>query len=738
LKINQARNCGIASGCQNETQLPQIRRPLTLGRGTAVAVSLLLLISSAFANEETPLTYPETKRVDVVDNYFGTTVADPYRWLENDARRDPDVAAWVDAQNRITQSHLADLPGRKVFRARLTALFDQERLTAPYKKGNRYFFTRNSGLDNQATLVTRQGLDGLERVLINPNTWSADGANALAEWSASEDGTRVAFATQEGGTDWRTIRVLDVESGKLLEDAVSWVRFSSIAWANNGTGFYYSRFPEPKKETALEASIAGHAVYFHVLGTPQSQDRLFYSTPEQPHLLHLASATEDGRYVIVYSSPGSGGSALTVFDLTNKNKKPNAIVKDFEHYWTVAGNVGTKLFLTTQKGAERGKIVALDLGETRPEFTDVIAEKEAVLNTASVLGGRLIVSYLVDATTKVERFKLDGTPDGVIELPGIGSAGGFLGHASDDELFFVFTSHNAPATIYRYDVAARTRSVWAQPTVATDLDRIVVEQRFYVSKDGTKVPMFIVRRKDIVGPAPTILYGYGGYAISMIPFYSPAALAWVEQGGIFAVANIRGGGEYGKRWHDAGRRENKQNVFDDFIAAGEYLKAEGITPSDGLAIQGESNGGLLVGAVVNQRPDLFAAALPGVGVMDMLRFHRFTGGQLWMQDFGDPAKEEDFRHLLSYSPYHNVRANGTYPAILVTTADTDDRVVPGHSFKYVAALQAADLGARPRLLRVDTRSGHGAGKPTDKVIEEFADMWAFAARWTGLEIEMRK
>ncbi|WP_439617918.1 prolyl oligopeptidase family serine peptidase [Shinella sp.] len=683
------------------------------------------------------MTYPETKRVDVVDNHFGTTIADPYRWLENDVRRDPDVAAWIDAQNRTTRSHLADLPGREVFRARLTELFDFERLTAPDKKGNRYFFTRNSGLANQETLVVREGLDGQDRVLIDPNSWSEDGANALAEWSASEDGKRVAFATQEGGTDWRTIRVLDVETGAVLEDEVAWVRFTSISWATDGTGFFYSRFPEPEKGKVFEATVAGHAVYFHALGTPQSQDRLVYATPEQPHLLHFAGVTEDGRYIIIYSSPGSGGSALTVLDLTGEDWKPHALVEDFEHYWSVVGNVGTKLFLTTQKGAERGKIVALDLGDTQPDFTDIVAESEAVLSSASLLGGRLIVCYFVDAKTKIERFKLDGTPDGVIDLPGIGSAGGFHGRAADDEAFFVFTSHNAPTTIYRYDVAMNTKSPWAEPKVAIDLDRIVVEQRFYASKDGTKVPMFIVRRKDVTGPAPTLLYGYGGFAISMIPFYSPASLAWVEQGGVFAVASIRGGGEYGKSWHDAGRRENKQNVFDDFIAAGEYLKAEGITSPDGLAIQGESNGGLLVGAVVNQRPDLFAAALPGVGVMDMLRFHLFTGGQLWMQDFGDPAKESDFRNLLSYSPYHTIQSTGAYPAILVTTADTDDRVVPGHSFKYVAALQAADLGARPRLLRVDTRAGHGAGKPTDKMIEEFADMWAFAARWTGLEIEMR-
>ncbi len=679
--------------------------------------------------------YPATKRVDVVDEYFGHKVADPYRWLENDVRGDPEIAAWVGAQNDVTRSHLAGLSGRDRFRARLTALFDHERLTVPQKRGGRYFFTRNNGLDNQSALVLRDGADGPERILIDPNAWSQDGATALAEWSASEDGAHVAFATQDGGTDWRTIRVLDVASGEMLEDAVAWARFSSPAWTRDGSGFFYSRFPQPEKEAAFEAPVAGHAVYFHKLGTPQSQDRLVYATPEQPHLIHVAGVTRDGRYAVIYSSPGSGGSALTVLDLASAAWTPHAIVDGFDHDWSVAGNVGTKFFLTTQKGAERGKIVTLDLGDAEPAFAELVAEKDAVLSGASLLGGRLILSYLRDARTEVERFRLDGAPDGVVALPGIGSAGGFRGHPEENEAFFVFTGQNAPTTIYRYDVAANAKTVWAEPKVSIDLDGIVVEQRFYASKDGMKVPIFIVRRKDVAGPAPTILYGYGGFGISMMPYYSPPQLAWVEQGGVFAVANIRGGGEYGKAWHDAGRLANKQNVFDDFIAAAEYLKAQGVTSPDGLAIQGESNGGLLVGAVVNQRPDLFAAALPGVGVMDMLRFHRFTAGRMWQRDYGDPAKEADFRNLLSYSPYHNIRPGKAYPAVLATTADTDDRVVPGHSFKYVAALQAADLGARPRLLRVDVRAGHGAGKPIDKAIEELADMWAFAARWTGLDLD---
>ncbi|CLR11314.1 peptidase [Mycobacterium tuberculosis] len=379
--------------------------------------------------------------------------------------------------------------------------------------------------------------------------------------------------------------------------------------------------------------------------------------------------------------------------------------------------------------------MTLDLDDTDPVFTDLVGEQEAVLNDAALLGGRLLVSYLVDAKVEVHRYKLDGTPDGGVKLPGIGSAGGFRGNPEEPESFFVFTSFDTPSTVYRYDVAANTREVWAAPKVDAGLDRIGVDQRFYTSKDGTRVPMFIVRRRDVTSPAPTLLYGYGGFGISMIPVWSPAWFAWVEQGGVLAVANIRGGGEYGKAWHDAGRLEKKQNVFDDFIAAGEYLKADGIPPAAGLAIQGESGGGLLVGAVVNQRPDLFAASLAGVGVMDMLRYHRFTGGQLWMADYGDPAKEADFRNLRAYSPYHNIAPGRDYPAILSTTADTDNRVVPGHTFKYIAALQAADLGPKPHLVRIETRAGHGAGKPLDKIIQEVADQWAFAAYWTGLDVE---
>ncbi|MEG3179812.1 prolyl oligopeptidase family serine peptidase [Sphingomonas sp. LT1P40] len=709
-------------------------------RASLIALPLLFAAPFANANPESPttmpapITYPETKRGDVVEDQFGTKVADPYRWLEDDVRNNPEVAAWVAAQNKVTDAYLATLPGRDVFRSRLKALFDYERFGAPYKKGGRYFYFRNSGLQNQAVLYVRDSVNGEGRVLIDPNTWAKDGATALAEWSPSEDGTRLAYGVQDGGTDWRTVRVLDVNTGAVLADEIKWAKFTGISWAKDGSGFFYARFPEPKEGTAFQAGADNHAVYFHKLGTPQSADRLLYSTPENPKLLNGVGITDDGRYAVLYSTPGSSTSDLSVIDLKSADWKPRKLVTGFDHEWGVVGNVGTKFFISTNKDAARSKLMTLDIAAATPTMTDLIPEGEAVLNSASLVGGRLILSYLVDAKTEVRRYTLDGKADGTVKLPGIGTAGGFGGDAKDSETFFTFTSFNAPSTVYRYDVATNTASVWAAPKVAIDLSNIVVEQKFYASKDGTKVPMFIVRRKDVTGPAPTLLYAYGGFNVTQLPSFSTSRLAWVEQGGVFVLANIRGGGEYGKAWHDGGRLLNKQNVFDDFIAAGEYLKAQGITSKDGLAIQGGSNGGLLVGAVVNQRPDLFAAGLPAVGVMDMLRFDKFTAGRYWTNDYGVPAKEADFKNLYKYSPYHNIQAGKTYPAILATTADTDDRVVPGHTFKYTAALQAADVGPKPHLVRIETRAGHGSGKPTDKIIEETADLWAFAAKWTGLAV----
>ena len=712
---------------------------------TLISLALMATTKSSWVDPATgasasSITYPPTKRVDVLgEEHFMQTVSDPYRWLENDIRSDKEVAAWVESQNRVTNAYFDKLPGRDIFKNRLKQLFNYERFTIPVKKGSRYFYLRNSGAENQLVLDVRDSVDGAGRMLIDPNSWAKDGATALAEWSASGDGARVAYAVQDGGTDWRTIRVLDVNTGTLLGDELKWARFTSIAWAKDGAGFFYARFPEPKQGAAAQANVGNHAVYFHALGTSQAQDRLVYATPDQPTMLHFLSISKDGQYLAISSTAGSLiAMALTLVDLKSTDWKPRQLFDDSSNLWSVIGNIGTKFFITTTKDAPRLKVVTMDIATAKTVVTDVVPEQDVVMSGASLVGERLLLSYMVDVKTEVRRYTLEGKADGVVKLPGIGTAIGFLGDATDKETFFGFTSFNFPGTIFHYDVAANTSRVWSEAKVAIDLSRVAVEQRFFTSKDGTRVPMFLVRRKDVTGPAPTLLTAYGGYGLIDLPGFAPDKLAWVEQGGVFAVAYIRGGGEYGRAWHEAGRRANKQNVFDDFIAAGEYLKAQGITTAGGLAIQGASNGGLLIGAVVNQQPDLFAAALPQVGVMDMLRFDKFTGGKFWVDEYGDPATKEDFRNLLKYSPYHNIRPGKTYPAILATTADTDDRVVPGHTFKYVAALQAANIGARPHLVRVETRAGHGAGKPVDKVIEETADMWAFAAHWARLDVKAVK
>ena len=684
-----------------------------------------------------PIAYPPTRRQDLVEDHFGIAVADPYRWLENDVRNDKEVADWVAAQNRVTNAYLATLPGREAFRTRIKQLFDYERFSPPVKKGGRYFYMRNSGLQNQSVLYVRDRLDGEGRVLIDPNGWSKDGATALSEWSPSEDGRFILYAIQDGGTDWRTARVLDVATGKDTGDSVHGMKFAlSASWAKDGSGFFYARYPDPPADARFQALNENHRIYFHKLGTPESADTLVYATPDHPRWSHYGHVTEDGRWLVITTSEGTDDRyQITLIDLTDPRRTPRTLVAGLDNSWNFVGNVGTRFYWTTNKDAPRERIVTMDVAQPQPQPVELVAQDKATLQGAGIVGGRLIASYLVDARTELRRFTLDGRPDGVVPLPGIGSAG-FSGASQDDpEAFVSFTSFNTPAAIYRYDVATGKMTPWAQPKLLFNPADYKVEQRFYASKDGTRVPMFVVRKATTTGPAPTLLWGYGGFNIAYGPSFSAARLAWLEQGGVFVLANIRGGGEYGKAWHDGGRLANKQNVFDDFIAAGEYLIAQGITGKDQLAIQGGSNGGLLMGAVVNQRPDLFAAALPAVGVMDMTRFDRFTAGRYWVDDYGYPSKEADFKRLYAYSPYHNIKGGRTYPAILVTTADTDDRVVPGHSFKYTAALQAADIGPRPHLIRIETRAGHGAGKPTDKIIEETSDLWAFAAKWTGLKVK---
>jgi len=697
--------------------------PLDAGRAAQPAAS-----AAAIA-------YPPTKRVDLVETEFGTPVADPYRWLENDVRNDPQVRAWVDAQNGVTNAFLARLPGRAALEKRITELYDYERFAAPEKKGGHYFYTHNTGLQNQAVLFVRDSADGAGRVLIDPNPWSKDGATALAEWEPNEQGTKLLYAIQDGGTDWRTLKVRNVATGKDLADEVKWVKFSNLSWAKDGSGFYYSRFPAPKSDATYQSLNEHQNIYFHKLGTKQAADRLVFSTPKRPDLNNSGQVSDDGRWLIVYSSSGTDSRfEINLVDLKNPKAKPRVLIPGFDNNWGYIGNRGSTFYFVTDKGAPRQKIVSLNVAAAKPVPRTIVAEDAATLDSVSLVGGKLIANYLADAKTEVRVHTLTGALVRKVELPGIGTAAGFNGRFEDPETFFAFTSFNRPTTVYRYDAATGQASVWAAPKLKFNPDDYAVEQRFYASKDGTRVPMFVIRKKTVTGPAPTLLYGYGGFDISLTPAFSATRLAWLEKGGVYAVANLRGGGEYGKSWHDAGRLTHKQNVFDDFIAAGEYLKAQGITAPHGLAINGGSNGGLLIGAVVNQRPDLFDAASPAVGVMDMLRFDRFTAGRYWVDDYGYPKKEADFKTLLAYSPYHNLKPGVHYPPLLATTADTDDRVVPGHSFKYISELQAADPNGAPHLIRIETRAGHGSGKPTAKIIEEAADVYAFLAYFTGLDL----
>ncbi len=700
-------------------------KPVLLAAVTALLSSPIMA--------ETPLSYPLTVTVPQTDTIFGETIADPYRWLEDDVRTNPKVRDWVTAENNVTDAYLATLPRRDGFKMRMKALYNYERMGTPRKAGARYFFSHNTGLQNQSTLWVRDGPSGNRRQLLDPNLWAKDGATALAEWAPSADGRYLAYGIQDGGTDWRTLKVVDATTGKELPDHIEWVKFSGIAWKPDGSGFFYSRFAKPEGAKFQSLNL-DQQVWFHTVGTAQDTDSMVYATPDRPKLGHSAQVTDDGKWLVITSAQGTDPKVeVTIAALDAGPIKTHPLVAGLANSWQLAGTVGSKFWFVTDKGAPKGRLTVVDVAAKTLKFRQVVAETGDTLVGASLIGQRLVVAYLGDAKSEAELFELDGRSLGAVRLPDIGTASGFGGKTGDSESFYTFTGFATPATVYRFDSATGRSEVFFQPKLAFDPNAFETTQVFYPSKDGTKVPMFIVRKKDLpAGPQPTLLYGYGGFNISLTPGYSATRLAWLEAGGVYAIANLRGGGEYGKAWHEAGKRAQKQNVFDDFIAAGEYLVAQGVTSKARLAIQGGSNGGLLVGAVVNQRPDLFAAALPAVGVMDMLRFNRFTAGRYWTDDYGDPDIKADFQILRAYSPLHNIRSGTQYPAILVTTADTDDRVVPGHSFKYTATLQAARLGDKPHLIRIETRAGHGSGKPTDKIIEEAADQWAFIARWTGM------
>jgi prolyl oligopeptidase len=677
-----------------------------------------------------PIVYPVTPRGPVIDVQHGVSVADPYRWLENDVRTDKQVEAWVAAENQVTSAYLATLPKREAIKARLTALWNYERFGIPRQRGTSQFYTRNAGLQNQAVLYVQQG-DSPARVLIDPNPWAQDGATALAEWEPSDDGKYLAYAVQDGGTDWRTIKVRDVATGTDLPDTIEWAKYTGIAWKKDGSGVFYSRFEAPAPGQKYQSATINQQLWFHKIGTPQSADTLVYATPDRPKLGHSAEVSDDGRWLVITSAEGTDDRyEISIADLS-KGEKPRTLIKGLDYSWGLAGSDGTTLWFTTNKDAPRYRLVAIDA--ISGKLNEVVPQGAATITGAALVGQRFVVDTLSDAKSVVQLYDISGKPAGSVPLPGIGTAAGFEGGTSP-KTFFAFASFNQPTTIFAYNSATNTAEAIRTPKVDFNPDDYVVSQMFFTSKDGTRVPMFVSHRKDLDPKAthPTLLYGYGGFNISSTPAFSASRLAWMEMGGVFVVANIRGGGEYGADWHDAGRLAKKQNVFDDFVGAGEALVAKGLTTPQQLVVQGGSNGGLLVGAVVNQRPDLFAAALPAVGVMDMLRFNRFTAGRYWVDDYGDPAKAADFKTLYAYSPYHNIRSGKDYPAILVTTADTDDRVVPGHSFKYTAELQAAKIGDKPHLIRIETRAGHGSGKPTDKIIAEAADLWAFAGYWSGL------
>ena len=687
--------------------------------------------------------YPHSRKGDVVETQFGEAIADPYRWLENDVRKDKEVADWVSRQNTVTTAYLAQIPQRAWFKKRISELMDYERFGLPKKAGKRYFYTRNSGLQNQSQLFVRDGLEGTPRLLIDPNTWAKDGATALDSWRPSDDGRFLLYSVQDGGTDWRILKLVDVKTGLVMADEVRWAKYTALAWVGNA-GFLYSRFPKPADGEAFQARTYNQAVYFHRIGTSQDADELVYATPARSDAGHAVQVTSDGRFAVITSSTGTDARlevhVITLGKLKTGNNpggwKARPLVTGFANDWQLVDSMGTRMWFVTNKDAPRYRLVEIDLARKDAQWQELIGQSEEKLEQANIIGNKLILSYLKDASSRAVVYDLAGKPARAISLSDIGTASGFGGKPGDPETFYSFTSFNRPATVFRYDLKTGESTIFAQPKLTFSPDDFLIEQRFFASKDGARIPLFIVRKKAIAAAGrsvPTLLYGYGGFDVSLTPSFAASRMAWLEAGGAFALANLRGGGEYGKDWHDAGRLNNKQNVFDDFIAAGEYLIAQGIAPKNGLTIQGGSNGGLLVGAVVNQRPDLFAAAVPQVGVMDMLRFDRFTAGRYWVDDYGYPDREADFKVLRAYSPYHNIRRGTGYPPVLVTTADTDDRVVPGHSFKYIAELQAADSGRKPHLIRIETRAGHGSGKPTDKAIEESADILSFLATWSGLE-----
>ena len=711
-----------------------------------LALALVVVAVPAAAQTTTQrgaLTYPVTRTVDVTDRFGDATVADPYRWLEElDA---PETAQWVTAENAVTNAYLVTLPMREPLKGRITELWNYPKVSAPRWQGGRWYYSRNTGLQRQSVMYSRGALDGPEQVVLDPNKLSPDGTVALSGFVPSPDGRYAAYGQSEGGSDWSTYLVRNLKTGRATGDTVRWVKFSGISWTHDGRGFFYGRYPEPSAGEKLRGALRDKKIYYHVVGTTQAEDRLIYDRPEEPTLFISAGLEETGRYLVVTTNKGtSAKNELFVADMENP-RRPNLaapirpLFTGHDAAYDPIGFVNGVVYLLTDRDAQRRRIVAAPLASPGVDrWRTVVPEGKNTIESADLVGGRLVVVTLEDVAGAIRFYRLSGTPQETVPLPGLGSVGGVGGRNDRPELFYTFTSPLVPSTVYRYDAAEKRSIAFEPPKLTFDPSRYTTTRVFYPSKDGTKVPMFITHRRGMAldGTNPTMLYAYGGFDITTNPTFRPDVPAWLELGGVWATANLRGGGEYGEAWHEAGMKEKKQNVFDDFIAAGEYLVQRRYTSPSKLAIMGGSNGGLLVGAVMEQRPDLFAVALPAVGVMDMLRYHKFTGGGAWATEYGSADDSTAFPYLRAYSPLHNVVEGRCYPATLVTTADHDDRVVPSHSFKFTAALQKAQGCAKPVLIRVETQGSHGY-RPTDKRIAELADLWAFTAAQMGVERALR-
>lgn len=711
-------------------------------RRTVTLAGIAALVTATMTNAGS-ITYPNTKRVEQYDTYHGVKVHDPYRWLEEDVRSSKAVADWVADQNKVTDAYLKSIPGRDKIKDRLTELWNYERYSAPFKAGGRYFFSRNDGLQNQNVLYVQESLDARPRVLLDPNQWSKEGTIALSGMAVSDDGKHVAYGKAESGSDWVTWHVLHIDSGKTLDDELKWTKFTGADWTADNKGFFYSRYDEPKKGEKFQGLVFSPKLCYHRIGTAQSADEIVYQRPDHKEWGFQSDVSEDGKYLIITTWKGTDRRYRVSYkDLTAKDAKVIDLIDNFDHNYSFAGNDGPVFYFKTDYKAPLGRIIAIDTRKPEPaNWAELVPEGADAMTGVNMVGNQFVVSYLKDARTLVRTYTPVGKAVREVSLPGIGTASGFGGKRTDDETFYSFSSFATPPSNYRYDLKTGESKLLKKAEVKFNPDNYEVKQIFYTSKDGTKVPMFLTHKKGVKldGNNPVLLYGYGGFNIPITPSFSVGKIGWLELGGVFAVANIRGGGEYGKKWHQSAVKLNRQKAYDDFIAAAEWLIANKWTQPSKLAIQGGSNGGLLVGACMTQRPELFGACLPAVGVMDMLRFHKFTAGRYWVDDYGAPEDSpEQFKVLHGYSPYHNLKKGVKYPATLVTTADTDDRVVPSHSFKFISQLQHCQAGSAPVLARIETRAGHGAGKPTRKMIEEVADQWAFLVRNLEMKASAQK